>query len=214
MKKLFLSASAAVRLVTAVLVAAAFVVFPAAVAQAHDELLSQTPEGGAVVETMPEELTLNFSNVPVALGSVVQIQDSSGTNWADGEVQIVDTEVSQPIKADAPAGEYSVVWRVVSSDAHPIEGNFTFTVESGAAGATAGASAGADTDASAGTGTDAGAGTPEPIETQENPADEPAGLTVAGQTVPWSVLGMVVVLVVLGVVIGVTAKRRLGKGGE
>lgn len=208
MKKLFLSASAAVRSVTAVLVAAAFVLFPTAGAQAHDELLSQTPEAGAVVEAMPEELTLNFSNVPVALGSVVQIQDSSGTNWADGEVQIVDTEVSQPIKADAPAGEYSVVWRVVSSDAHPIEGNFTFTVESGAddASASAGASAGA--------GTDAEAGTPEPIETQENPADEPAGITVAGQTVPWSVLGMVAVLVVLGIVIGVTAKRRLGKGGE
>lgn len=204
MKKLFLSASAAVRLVTAVLVAAAFVLFPAAGAQAHDELLSQTPEDGAVVETMPEELTLNFSNVPVALGSVVRIQDSSGTNWADGEVQIVDTEVSQPIKADAPAGEYSVVWRVVSSDAHPIEGNFSFTVESGADGASATASAGAS----------AGAGTPEPIETQENPANEPAGITVAGQTVPWSVLGMVAVLVVLGVVIGVTAKRRLGKGGE
>ncbi len=205
MKKLLLSASAAVRLVTAVLVAAAFVLFPAAGAQAHDELLSHTPEDGATVETMPEELTLTFSNVPVALGSVVQIQDSSGTNWADGEVQITDTEVSQPIKADAPAGEYSVVWRVVSSDAHPIEGNFSFTVESGAEG-TEGASAGA--------GADAGAGTPEPIETQENPADEPAGLTVAGQTVPWSVLGMVAVLVVLGVVIGVTAKRRLGKGGE
>ncbi len=205
MKKLLLSASAAVRLVTAVLVAAAFVLFPAAGAQAHDELLSHTPEDGATVETMPEELTLTFSNVPVALGSVVQIQDSSGTNWADGEVQITDTEVSQPIKADAPAGEYSVVWRVVSSDAHPIEGNFSFTVESGAEG-TEGASAGA--------GADAGAGTPEPIETQENPADEPAGLTVAGQTVPWSVLGMVAVLVVLAVIIGVTAKRRLGKGGE
>jgi methionine-rich copper-binding protein CopC len=204
-KKLLLSASAAVRLVTAVLVAAAFVLFPAAGAQAHDELLSHTPEDGATVETMPEELTLTFSNVPVALGSVVQIQDSSGTNWADGEVQITDTEVSQPIKADAPAGEYSVVWRVVSSDAHPIEGNFSFTVESGAEG-TEGASAGA--------GADAGAGTPEPIETQENPADEPAGFTVAGQTVPWSVLGMVAVLVVLAVVIGVTAKRRLGKGGE
>lgn len=207
MKKLLLSASAAVRLVTAVLVAAAFVLFPAAGAQAHDELLSHTPEDGATVETMPEELTLTFSNVPVALGSVVQIQDSSGTNWADGEVQITDTEVSQPIKADAPAGEYSVVWRVVSSDAHPIEGNFTFTVESGAEG-TEGASAGASA------GTEAGAGTPEPIETQENPADEPAGVTVAGQTVPWSVLGMVAALVVLGVVIGVTAKRRLGKGGE
>lgn len=207
MKKLLLSASAAVRLVTAVLVAAAFVLFPAAGAQAHDELLSHTPEDGTTVETMPEELTLTFSNVPVALGSVVQIQDSSGTDWADGEVEITDTEVSQSIKADAPAGEYSVVWRVVSSDAHPIEGSFTFTVESGAE-ATEGASAGASA------GTEAGAGTPEPIETQENPADEPAGVTVAGQTVPWSVLGMIAALVVLGVVIGVTAKRRLGKSGE
>jgi hypothetical protein len=42
--------------------------------------------------------------------------------------------VAQAVKAGGPAGRYTVTWRVVSSDSHPIEGRFTFTV-TGTAGA-------------------------------------------------------------------------------
>ena len=42
-------------------------------------------------------------------------------------MSIVDNHVTQDVKPDAPSGKYTVVWRVVSSDGHPIEGTFTFT---------------------------------------------------------------------------------------
>src|SRR5699024_10824890 len=42
-------------------------------------------------------------------------------------------EVSHPLADDLPAGEYSVDWRVVSADGHPISGEFTFTVTEQAA---------------------------------------------------------------------------------
>ncbi|WP_262107786.1 copper resistance CopC family protein [Arthrobacter sp. Marseille-P9274] len=195
------SIPAAARYLLAALLAAALVLFPAAAAQAHDELAGHAPEQGERLDKMPDGVTLDFTGVPVALGSVVQIMDSSGTDWAEGDVQILDKRVTQPVKDGAPAGSYTVNWRVVSSDSHPIEGTFGFTV---GAGSTPGPS----------TAPGAGAGTPQPLETGEaNPVKEP-GTEVAGQSVPWSVVAMAAVLVVLAVVIGVMAKRRLGRDEE
>ncbi|EMY32973.1 copper resistance protein, CopC family [Arthrobacter crystallopoietes BAB-32] len=203
MKRIPVSSTA--RYLLAALLAAAVVLFLPATAQAHDELISHSPEQGEELEQMPDGVTLEFSGVPVALGSVVQIRDAAGEDWAAGDVEIVDTRVTQPIEAGAPEGTYTVNWRVVSSDSHPIEGTFEFTV-----GEAAPASPGPATTSTAA----AGAGTAQPVETaQGNAADEP-GTTVAGQSVPWSLIGMIAVLVALAVIIGVMAKRKLAKGDE
>lgn len=186
--------AAFVRFATAVLLAVAAVLVPSTAAQAHDELVSSTPAGGAALQAMPAELVLTFSNAPMELGSVVKVTDSGGADWADGSVQIVDRTATQRLKPGAPAGTYNVQWRVVSSDSHPIEGAYRFSVSAGAAGSpSAGASA----------------GRPEPINTSTPVAtapDQPA--------VPWSVLGMGAILVVLAVIIAVTAKRRLAGGNR
>ena len=47
----------------------------------------------------------------------------------------MDNVVSQPVRPETPGVEYTVIWRVVSSDGHPIEGTFGFTAQSGGAGA-------------------------------------------------------------------------------
>lgn len=39
--------------------------------------------------------------------------------------------MSTPVEA-GPSGQYEVLWRVVSSDGHPVAGTYTFTVEPGA----------------------------------------------------------------------------------
>jgi methionine-rich copper-binding protein CopC len=181
-----------VRFATAVLLAAAAVVVPSAAAQAHDELVSSTPADGAAVQAMPAELVLTFSSVPMELGSVVKVEDSSGADWADGSVQIVDRAATQRLKPGAPAGTYNVQWRVVSSDSHPIEGTFSFSVSGGAAGSPS-------------------AGRPEPINTS---TPSPVAAAPDQPAVPWSVLGMGAILVVLAVIIAVTAKRRLGGGNR
>ncbi len=89
---------------------------------------------GATVATPPEKVSVTFNNDPLALGSQIQVKDAAGTNWAEGPVEIVDNVASQKLRAGAPAGQFTVVWRVVSSDSHPIEGTFTFTATAGAAG--------------------------------------------------------------------------------
>ncbi|MFD1212272.1 copper resistance protein CopC [Arthrobacter sp. GCM10027362] len=185
-----------VRFAAAALLAAAAVLVPSGAAQAHDELVSSTPADGAALKAMPSELVLNFSNVPIALGSVVRIQDSAGTDWADGSVQIVDRTATQRIKPGAPAGKYSVLWRVVSSDSHAIDGKLSFTVAGGGQAAAS---------------PEPSVGRPEPIDTATG---SPAAAAPDEPAVPWSVIGMGAVLVVLGVVIAVTARRRLGNGGQ
>lgn len=103
-------------------------------ASAHDVLTDTSPQDGQSLEVAPDAIELTFSNPPLAIGSEVLVQDAEGTDWATGDVQIVDNTARQPISAEAPAGEYTVTWRVVSSDAHAIEGTFAFTAEGPAAG--------------------------------------------------------------------------------
>lgn len=181
-------------LVTAALLALAVLVGGSAPASAHDELTGTTPAEGTSVSVLPPSLELNFSNVPSGLGAQVQVVDESGTDWADGAVQIVDRTATQALRTGAPAGEYTVNWRVVSSDSHPIEGSFVFTAQQGST-----------------TVPDA-AGTAAPVETQEDQASE---IQTAGVSdFPWSIVLMIAALVAIAVALAVTARKRLGAGRQ
>ncbi|OJX97050.1 MAG: hypothetical protein BGO96_03105 [Micrococcales bacterium 73-15] len=99
----------------------------AAPALAHDTLLASTPVDGGVVDRIPTEVVLEMSATAMELGTEVQVLDAAGTNVVAGDPIIDDRFVSTPV-AIASAGDYSVVWHVTSSDGHPIEGTFSFTV--------------------------------------------------------------------------------------
>ena len=107
---------------------------PVSTASAHDVLTGTNPKDGQTLETMPDVIDLGFSNMPLAIGTKILVEDAGGKDWAAGPVKIVDNVVSQAISPDAPGGDYSVLWRVVSSDGHPIEGTFGFTAKSGGPG--------------------------------------------------------------------------------
>lgn len=113
------------------LTAAAIVATPAP-ALAHDTLVDSTPQGGASAEQAPGEVELSFSSPPQDLGAQIRVTGPDGADVADGEPEIQGTAVVQDLAdtAEAP-GDYSVVWRVVSSDGHPIEGAFDYTVAGG-----------------------------------------------------------------------------------
>ena len=160
-------------------------------ASAHDAAESTSPASGATVAAPPEKVSVTFNKNPLALGSQMLVNDAAGANWADGAVEIVDNVASQKLKPGAPAGAYTVVWRVVSSDSHPIEGNFTFTATAGAAGSTAVAAVPT-------------MGTPQPGTTPapSRPAD-------SSEPFPWSIVIFVGTAIGIVVVLGLMAKRRL-----
>ena len=98
-------------------------------ASAHDELTSTDPAADTSVETLPEQLTLTFSGELAADPGATELQvtDAEGTSLADGEPLVAGTVVTQPL-AGAASGPITVLWKVVSSDGHPISGEFGFTV--------------------------------------------------------------------------------------
>ena len=114
------------RLLLPLATAAILLVFSAP-AQAHDALESSNPANGSTVSTVPATIELTFDHTPIAINSIIRVEDATGTDQAEGPVQIIDNQVSQAVKPGAPQGKYTVVWRVVSSDGHPIEGTFGFT---------------------------------------------------------------------------------------
>jgi hypothetical protein len=111
-------------------------------ASAHDVLELTNPKDGSTIAVTPSEVTLTFDQVAFAVGSQVLVNGPSG-NVAAGSVRIVDRVVHQAIQPGAPAGPYTVEWRVTSADGHPVSGKFNFTSQAAAAGTppVAGASA-------------------------------------------------------------------------
>ncbi len=167
-------------------------------ASAHDTVESTSPADGSTVATVPDQITITLNNTPGALGSAIEVKDAAGKDWAEGPVDVLDGKTTQHLKPGAPAGKFTVLWRIVSSDSHPIEGTFTFTAT-----AAAGNSDGAGV---------AAAGKQVPITPATDSAAPAAAATApSADGIPWVVIGMIVVLVGLVAGLAVTAKRRLNK---
>ncbi|MDQ0851833.1 methionine-rich copper-binding protein CopC [Arthrobacter sp. B3I9] len=185
------------QLLTGVLAAMTLVsvLFGAAVpASAHDVAESTSPASGATVATPPEKVSITFNRNPLSLGSQILVSDAAGNSWADGNVEIVDNVASQRLRQGAPAGVFTVSWRIVSSDSHPIEGTFTFTATAGAPGSTAASAAPAVPTLT----------TPEPGVTAT-----PAPVPNAAEPFPWSLVIFVGTAVGILVALALMAKRRL-----
>lgn len=160
-------------------------------ASAHDAAESTRPASGATVAAPPEEVSVTFNRNPLAIGSQIAVTDASGTNWALGAVEIVDNVASEKLKPGAPAGLYTVAWRVASSDGHPIEGTFAFTATAGATGSTAAASV--------------------PTMGTAQPGTTPAPARPASSSEPfqWSIVIFVGTAIGILVVLGLMTRRRL-----
>lgn len=115
---------------TAVIAAVLLVLAGAAApASAHDELLSSDPAADSVLDTAPETLTLTFSGVLTGGEGATEmaVTDATGADLTTGSPVTDGVRVTQSIDA-AATGTIHVAWRVVSSDGHPISGEYSFVV--------------------------------------------------------------------------------------
>ncbi|MEU0043491.1 copper resistance CopC/CopD family protein [Streptomyces werraensis] len=103
----------------------------AAPAGAHAALRASDPEDGSVVRTAPTHITLTFTE------SVGLLEDSFRIYGPDNRrVHMEEPEhaagAADTARAALPRGldegTYTVAWRVVSADSHPVSGAFTFSV--------------------------------------------------------------------------------------
>jgi copper transport protein len=101
-------------------------------ASAHAALISTEPGPGAVVPTMPATVSLTFSEPVVVSPEGVRVFGPDGAKVDDGHSTHFggpDTVgVGLPGHDRAQLGTYTVSWRVISADSHPVAGAFTFSV--------------------------------------------------------------------------------------
>ena len=166
------------RLVRPVLVAlvSAVLLVLAPAAQAHDQLLESSPADGATLETAPEAIELTFSGEIAQVGAQVAVTGGDVESPLDGAPRTEGVMLVQDLVELGP-GSYDVLWRVTSSDGHPISGSFTFAVagDGAAAAEDDGDAAGGADDGSAAGAADDGTEDPAEAPAEEAPdADEPA----------------------------------------
>ncbi|MES4887143.1 copper resistance protein CopC [Streptomyces sp. NPDC096012] len=103
----------------------------AAPASAHAALRETDPADGTVLKTAPRHVTLTFTESVGLLTDSFRIYDPGNhrvrTGTADHAPGRSDTaRVALPTKL--ARGTYTVAWRVVSADSHPVSGVLTFSV--------------------------------------------------------------------------------------
>lgn len=161
-------------------------------AAAHADLEKISPADGATVSTPPSVVVLTFSENVSSTFAVVQVKGPGGESVSQGRPQVQGAVVSQPLAASVAAGRYTVAYRVVSSDGHPVSDTTSFSIAAGTPSSTT---------------------TPSTLPTSAMPSVPPSDGTITGP--PTNVFdsshiaGFVVVgLLVLGAVSLVLRERR------
>ncbi|MER8156126.1 copper resistance protein CopC [Streptomyces sp. NPDC094472] len=100
-------------------------------ASAHAALTSTDPADGSVVKTAPREVTLNFSEGVLLSGDSVRVLDPKGKRVDTGKTAHAGGKSSTAaagLHSGLPDGTYTVAWKAVSEDSHPVSGAFTFSI--------------------------------------------------------------------------------------
>lgn len=101
-------------------------------ALAHDALQSTTPAADATVTSAPGTVSLTLSKPPTDSKSlnlsVITVTDGEGKTLSDGKVTVAGATISTTVTPGAN-GPHKVLWRAVSSDGHPIDGSYSYTVQ-------------------------------------------------------------------------------------
>ncbi|WP_328600684.1 copper resistance CopC family protein [Actinomadura physcomitrii] len=124
-------------------------------ASAHTSLTAANPAADATIAP-PTQIVLTYAD-PVQLPQVV-LTDAKGGRHEAGKAQAVDNKVTEAVKGTLPNGVYTVGWRVVSPDGHPISGTYKFTVTGSTGAAPAGSAASAPAAKAAGNGSGGSSG--------------------------------------------------------
>jgi hypothetical protein len=191
------------RLVAVVVSILAGVLLGAAPAYAHVDLLSSDPKDGAKLAAPPSQAVLKFSEpLDPQLTKVAVTIDDKPVKLASPARTQGDT-ITVPLAGGG--GKYRVVYRVVGTDGHRVDGDIRFTV----AGAKGGAGSPAPLPSgkpSAGTGSPAASDSSAGLDAAPT---KPAG-TVTHSWV-WLVVGLGAVLLLGGLAYVLTVGRKRGE---
>jgi methionine-rich copper-binding protein CopC len=174
-------------------------------ASAHAQLVSTTPGAGAS-GVAPTAVVLTFDDKIVAVGDKILLTGPDGV--VPGSLTVTGRVVTQTLTGAVPAGAYTVQWRVVSDDGHPVSGQFAFTATTSATAAPSATPLGAGATAGTSSAAPSASASAASLTTSATPPTAAAGSSRTGELL---VGGLVVVAVLCGVAI---VRARRGRDGE
>ncbi|MFB4327517.1 copper homeostasis periplasmic binding protein CopC [Paenibacillus sp. CR_12] len=103
-------------------------VFPTAT-WAHSKLESSTPAADAKITESVKEVNLSFNeNIDENL-STLKVKNAQGEEVEVSEVKVSQNTMAGTLAAPLPSGSYTVEWKIVGGDGHPVEGTYAFEVD-------------------------------------------------------------------------------------
>jgi hypothetical protein len=100
------------------------------VASAHGEIVSSSPEQYSNATPIPTQVWIQFDgNLQTLDGqaiNTIDVVDSTGLTVSFGDPVIEGGTISTKISGQSAPGVFTVNYRIVSEDGHPVEGSYTF----------------------------------------------------------------------------------------
>src|SRR5262245_53683104 len=98
-------------------------------ALAHSNAVRTNPADKATLQSAPRDVSILFNEKIKAAPDAITVEDASGARVDQGDTRLESNgRVIRVSLKPLSAGTYKVKWRVQSSDAHTVEGSFTFRV--------------------------------------------------------------------------------------
>jgi methionine-rich copper-binding protein CopC len=97
---------------------------------AHGEITASSPERFTNTTPIPTQVSIEFDgNLQTLDGQVINtidVVDSTGLTVSFGDPIIEGGKISTKLSGQSAAGVFTVNYRIVSADGHPVEGSYTF----------------------------------------------------------------------------------------
>ncbi|MDF2791080.1 MAG: copC [Neobacillus sp.] len=97
------------------------------VVSAHTSLSSSNPTEGQVVTENLEQITLKFATAIEELSTMELVKD--GNKIGLGEIKVENKQLIGRISDPLVNGSYTIQWKIVGEDGHPINGEINFNVQ-------------------------------------------------------------------------------------
>jgi len=95
---------------------------------AHTGLKSSNPENNQIVKEQLKEIALTF-NTDIEPLSSFEVVDDNGTEYKVSDINIDKSQMIGTMAEPLNDGTYTVNWKIIGRDGHPIKGTLTFRVE-------------------------------------------------------------------------------------
>ena len=100
-------------------------------AQSHSQLVDASPRPNTTLTASPRQVLLTFNEELIDLGgrsNVITVTNSRNQRVAVGQTVVTSNQLSASFSRNLAVGRYTVWWRAVSADGHPISGKYRFSI--------------------------------------------------------------------------------------